>query len=139
MNVREYIQKEADKHHEAMSELTELLYNIPPQLDGRGVGELESDSIHIYGSWLVLRDTSHKELGAQLASITDQSVDFKPCGSVRTAVFRNVGPFYKVDLDRPSPKCRRVKVRKPAEEIIIDICGDLPTGWELLEELDVPA
>lgn len=140
MNVREYIEKELREYQTKVLKLTELLYNIPPQLDGSGIGELESDGIQIYGGWLILRDTSHKDLGSKLATITNQSLRFGGYGSTtRTVVFRNVGPFHKVDLDRPNPKCRKVRALRPAKEVTLEVCGDLPAGYELLEELDVPA
>lgn len=137
MNVREYIQGELESHQQKVAELVELLYNIPPQLDGSGIGELEADSIQLYGGWLILRDSSHKDLGSKLATITDQSLRFGSFGSTtRTVVFRNVGPFYKVDLDRPNLECRKVRALRPAKEVTLDLCGDLPDGYELLEELD---
>ena len=129
--VREYIEKELETHQDEITRLKEILCNIPHE-----VGELESDSIILWGNWLVLRDKTHKDLGSKLAAITDQSLRFKNAGSVRTAVFRDVGPFYKVDLDRPNPKCRKVRVLKPAKEVTLEICGDLPAGYELLEELE---
>jgi hypothetical protein len=61
------------------------------------------------------------------------------CDSTRTAVFKDVGPFYQVDLDRPNKKCRKVRVLQLAKEETLEICGDIPEGYELLEELDVPA
>jgi len=134
VNVKEYIEGELDKHKEKAAELVELLEVLPVN-----IGELESDSIYLWGSLLVLRDISHKDLGSKLATMTNQSLRFKACGLLRTAVFYDVGPFYKVDLDRPNPKCRMVRVLKPAKEEVISICGDLPEGYELLEELDEPA
>ena len=131
MQVREYIQQEIVSHHEEVARLSSLLNELPNE-----VGALESDSVQIWESWLILRDTSHKDLGARLATITGQTLDFKVCGTIRTAVFRDVGPFYKVDLDRPNPKCRKVRVLRPAKELEMEICGDLPEGYELLEELD---
>jgi len=131
MNVREFIEGELETHKKRAAELVELLYNIPEE-----VGELESDNIMIWGSWLVLRDSTHKDLGSKLATLTGQSLRFKTCGSIRTAVFKNVGPFYKVDLYRPNPKCRKVRVLKPAKEVTLEICGDIPAGYELLEELE---
>lgn len=136
MTVREYIEGELESHKEQVAKLVEMLCNLPPQLDGTGIGELESDNITIYSGWLILRDTSHKDLGAKLATITGQTLRFRATGTTRTAVFKNVGPFYKVDLDRPNPKCRKVRVLKPAKEVTMEICGDIPDGYELLEELD---
>lgn len=139
MTVREYLQAEIVTYQEKATRLTELLYNIPPQLDGKGVGELESDSVLLFGDWLILNDKSHKDLGSRLATITGQSYRFEVTGTTRTAVFRDVGPFYKVDLDRPNPKCRKVRALRVAKEVTLEICGDLPAGYELLEELDESA
>lgn len=131
MNIRDYIEKEANACLAKGQCLLKMLGNLPP-----AVGDLESDSIQLFGSWLVLRDTSHKDLGSKIASITGQSVRFKSAGLLRTAVFHNLGPFRAVDLDRPNPKCRKVRALKPAREEILTICGDLPPGYELLEELE---
>jgi len=132
--VREYIEKELEAHQEEAAKLIEMLRYLHP-----GIGDLESDSVHIYGGWLILNDKSHKDLGAKLATLTGQSYRFKRAGSAHTVVFKNVGPFYNVDLNRPNTKCRKVRVRKPATEVTLEICGDLPEGYELLEELDVSA
>ena len=140
MNVREYIEGDLETSKEETAKLVELLYNLPFQLDDRGIGELESDSIYLMGkSWLILRDSTHKGLGAKLATLTGQSVRFVTRGTVRTAIFRDLCPFHRVDLDRPNPKCRKVRVLKPAKELEMEICGDIPKGYTLLEELDVPA
>lgn len=131
MNVQEYLIDNMAEHQESISARVKLLSNLPDE-----VASLEADTISIYGSLLVLRDASHKDLGAKLATITGQSCRFKTVNSTRTAVFRNVGPFYKVDLDRPNPKCRKVRVLRPAKELVIELCGDIPEGYELLEELE---
>jgi len=137
MQVREYIQKELEAHQKEVSVLTAILHNLPPQLDGSGIGELESDNVRLYNGWLILQDASHKDLGSRLATITGQSCRFvNPLHSVPTAVIHSVAPFYKVDLDRPNPKCRKVRVLRPAKEVTLEICGDIPEGYELLEELE---
>jgi hypothetical protein len=89
-------------------------------------------------SWLSIGDSTHKGLGARLATITDQTAVFVACGSTRTAAFEGVGPFYKVDLDRPNQNCRKVLVLQVAKEVTLEICGEIPEGYKLLEELDVP-
>lgn len=132
MNVRQHIECKADKALEEYQQVAEFLEKFPLDL-----GDLEVDSIFLISDgWLCLQDSTHKDLGAKLATLTDQSLRFTTCGSTRTASFYNVGPFHKVDLDRPNPKCRKVRVRKPAKEEVISICGDIPEGFELLEELD---
>jgi len=130
--VKEYVQDELDSSQKKVTELLHLLIDLPEE-----VGALESDYVAIYGGWLILRDTTHKDLGAKIASLTDQTVIFKPVSRSRTAIFKDLGPFYKVDLDRPNPKCRKVRVRRLATETTLEICGDIPEGYELLEELDV--
>jgi len=134
MNVREFIESEVRSRRERIKELTEILDHLDD-----AVGELESDSVRLFGNWLTLRDESHKDLGSKLAAITGQSYRFKLYGTLRTAFFRDVGPFYSIALDRPNPKCRKVRALRLPKEVELKICGDLPEGYELLEELDVPA
>lgn len=140
MTVSEFIQEEIDRHHAKMSALVEILNDIAPS----GLGELESDSILIYpvdscDHWLLLADETHKDLGVRLATLADQSGRFRVYGTTRIASFENIGPFYRVELRRSNPKCRKVQVLRPAKEIEMEICGDIPEGYTLLKELDVPA
>jgi len=131
MNLQEYIKAEITNQIRKVSTLAELLEALPSEL-----GSLESDSFAIYGGWLILRDDSHKDLGAKLATMTDQAPVFRDQGSTKSAKFQNVGPFYSVDLDRPNKHCRTVRVLRPSKEDIISICGSIPKGLIVLEELD---
>ena len=132
MNVQEHIQCKVDLALRELQRVSRILEGLPEDL-----GALEVDSLLlISNSWICLRDKSHKDLGVKLATLADQSLRFEIFGSTRTASFRNVGPFSKVDLDRPNPKCRKVRVLRAVKEMTLEICGDIPEGYELLEELD---
>jgi len=132
MNVREHIQNELETYQKKVVAMSALLQALPQDL-----GELEADGILVYGGWLNLRDETHKGLGAALATIADQPCRFDTwIPSVRTATFRDVGPFYRVDLTRPNPKCRKYKVLKTAEVVTMEFCGELPPGYDVLAVLE---
>lgn len=132
MNVKEYFKEQLEYHKRNIADLTELLEELPKEL-----AELEADVIYDLGyNWLVLSDSSHKGLGAELATISGQTVCFESSSHTQwRAQFKDVEPFWWVELRRPKKGCKTVRVRKPAEELTITICGDIPDGYEYLGEV----
>lgn len=133
MYVKEYFEEQLKNYEKKVAQLTWLLGELPEEL-----GELEADLIYNLGyKWLVLSDKSHEDLGARLATISGQSVHFNTSPRTqRVAQFTNVGPFLWIDLHRPKKGCQTVKVKTIPKELTITICGELPDGYELVEDPD---
>lgn len=133
MNVKEYFKGQLEYYLGETAKLTKLLEELPEEL-----AELEADTIYDLGyKRLVLSDKSHKDLGVKLATISGQSIRFDSSNASHLiAQFTDLGPFLWVDLRRPKKGCKTVRVRKPAQELTLMICGEIPEGYEYLGEVE---
>ena len=133
MIVKKYFEKELEYHEEKAAKLTWMLGELPEEL-----ASLEADTIYDIGyQWLVLSDSSHKDLGAKLATISGQTIAFESRSPTqRMARFHDVGPFTWIDLRRPKKGCRTVRVRTIPREQTITICGELPDNYEYIGEVE---